>query len=158
LGTQNGTSSPQTANGPVKVASSATEIRSGCCNSGYPVTGNYSESKSLLEPEHRNTSGTTSDLSYHQESHIYTPSCSHCFYAARLHLICLAVLVRIMLIVDYGCVFREVRYAYVMFQIRIECNQFRHEIGKLHIYQICHVLRLVLIRCRFWVRLDISVG
>jgi hypothetical protein len=100
LGTQNGTFARQTTNGPVQVAGSATEIRSGCCNS---------ESKSLLEPEHWNTSGTTSELSHHQETHIYTPSSLHRFYAARSHLICLAILVRIMLFVDYGFMFGEVR-------------------------------------------------
>jgi hypothetical protein len=113
LGTQNHTFSRQIANGPVQLASSATEFRSDCCNSGFQAKRDYSKSQSLLEPEEWNTSSTTSELSRHQETHIYTPSSLHCFYAARLHLICLAVLVRIMLTVDYGFMFGEVSYAYV---------------------------------------------
>lgn len=113
LGTQNHTFSRQTANGPVQLASSATEFRSDCCNSGFQAKRDYSESQSLIEPEQWNTSNTTSELSHHQERHIYTPNSLHCFYAAKLHLICLAVLVRIMLTVDYGFMFGEVSYAYV---------------------------------------------
>jgi len=112
LGTQNHTCSRQT-NGPVQLASSAIEFRSSCCNSGFQAKSNYSERQSPLQPEQRNTSSTTSVLSQPQDTHIYTPSGVHCFYAARLHLICLAVFVRIMLTVDYGFMFGEVSYAYV---------------------------------------------
>lgn len=113
LGTQNHTFSRETTNGPVQLAGCATEFRSGCCNSGFQAKNNYSERHSLLEPEHWNTSSTTNELSHHQDTHIYTPSSLHCFYAARLHLICLAVFVRIMLTIDYGVMFGEVSYPYV---------------------------------------------
>lgn len=113
LGTQNHTFSRQTTNGPVQLASSATEFRSACCNSGFQTKSNYTERHSLQEPEQWNTSSTTSELSRHQDTHIYTPSSLHCFYTARLHLICLAIFVRIMLAVDYGCMFGEVSYAYI---------------------------------------------
>jgi hypothetical protein len=113
LGTQNHSFSQETSNGPVKLPSSATEFRSGCCNSGIQPKSNYLESQSLQEPEQWITTSTTSELSHHQETHIYTPSSLHCFYAARLHLICLAFLVRIMLTVDYGFMFGEVSYTYI---------------------------------------------
>lgn len=113
LGTHNHSFSRQTTNGPVQLASSATEFHSGCCNSRIQAKSNYSERQSLREPEQWKTSSTTSELSHHQETHIYTPSSLHCFYAARLHLICLALLVRIMLTVDYGFMFGEVSYAYI---------------------------------------------
>jgi len=112
LGTQNHTFSRQTTNGPVLLASSAIEFRSSCCNSGFQAKSNYSE-RHHLEPEQWNTCSTTSALSQPQDTHIYTPSCLHYFYVARLHLICLAVFIRIMLTVDYGFMFGEVSYAYV---------------------------------------------
>jgi len=114
LGTQNHTFSRETTNGPVQLANSATEFRSTCCNSGFQAKSTYSERQSLLEPEQWNTSSTTSELSHHQDTHVYTPSSLHCFYAARLHLICLAVFVRIMLTLDYGFMFGEVSYTYVI--------------------------------------------
>ena len=113
LGTQNHTFSRQTTNGPVKLATSAIEFRSSCCNSTFQAKSNHSERQSPVEPEEWNISSTTSELSQPQDTHIYTPSGLHCFYAARLHLICLAVFVRIMLTVDYGFMFGEVSYAYV---------------------------------------------
>jgi len=108
LGTQNHTFSRQTTNGPVELPSSAIEFRSSCCNSGFQAKSNYSERQSSLEPEQWNTSSTTSELSHHQDTHIYTPSGLYCFYAARLHLICLAVFVRIVLTIDHGFMFGEV--------------------------------------------------
>jgi hypothetical protein len=113
LCTQNHTFSQQTTNGPVQLARSATEFHSGCCNSGFQAKSNFSERQSLLEPEQWNASSTTSELLHNQDTPICTPSSLHFFYATRLHLICLAVFVRIMLAVDYGFMFGEVSYAYV---------------------------------------------
>lgn len=114
LGTKNGTFSRQTTNGPVQLANSAVQIRSGWCNSGHAIKCSYSENQSSLESEHGSTTSQTSESSDRQETHVYTPSSLRCFYAARLHLVCLAVLVRIMLIVNCGFVFGEVRYVYVI--------------------------------------------
>jgi hypothetical protein len=116
LGTQNHSFSRPTSNGPVKLAGSATEFRSGCCNSEIQAKNNYLERPSLREPEQWNTTCTTSELSHNQETHIYTPSSLNFFYAARLHLICLAILVRIMLTVDYGFMFGEVSYTHLLCQ------------------------------------------
>lgn len=114
LGTQNHSFSRPTSNGPVKLASSASEFRSGCCNSEIQAKNNYLERPSLREPEQRNTTCTTSELSHNQETHIYTPSGLNCLYASRLHLVCLALLVRIMLTLDYGFMFGEVSYTFTV--------------------------------------------
>jgi hypothetical protein len=112
--TQNGTSSRQVTNGPVQLITSSagyiTESRGVGCNLGHPVKRNRSESKTLPEPEYLDTLSTTSELSKHLETFVSTSSNFHYLCAAKLHLICLAVLVRILLLVNYGFMFGEVRY------------------------------------------------
>lgn len=106
---QNGTSSRQVTNGQVQqIASSAgfiAESRVGC-HLGQPVKSNRSKSNTRLEPECFGTLSSTSELSKHMETFISTSTSFYYLYAARLHLICLAVLVRIML-VNYGFMFGE---------------------------------------------------
>jgi hypothetical protein len=120
--TQNGTSSRQVTNGQVQViASSAGYVAKSHavgCSLGQPVESDRSESKTRLEPEYFGTLSSTSELSKHLETLTSASSSYHYFFAAKLHLICLAVLVRIMLIVNCGFIFGEVRYICIsVFQI-----------------------------------------
>jgi hypothetical protein len=96
---QNGTSSRQVTNGPVELSACYT-------------TESYGVSCNLEHPEHFDTLSTTSELSKQIETLFSTSWNNNYLYAAKLHLICLAVLVRIMFLLDYDFMFGQVRYMY----------------------------------------------
>jgi hypothetical protein len=106
---QNGRFSRQTTNGPVQLIADSTQIHDEYCNLGHTAKANCMESK-IRAPKYLDTYSTANGLSQDQEARISTSSSFYFLYAAKLHLICLAVLVRIMFIVNYGFVFGEVRY------------------------------------------------
>jgi hypothetical protein len=113
LVTQNGAFSRQTTDSPSQLtSSSAIEIRRDGCNVEHSIKSNYSGSKTRLEPEYSATSVTTNELSQDQERPVSSSSSFRFLYAAKLHLICLAILVRIMLLINYGFIFGEVGYIY----------------------------------------------
>jgi hypothetical protein len=135
---QNGTSSRQVTNGQVQlIASSAgyvAESRAIGCSLGQPVKNSRSESKTRLEPEYFGTLSSTSELSKHLETFVSTSSSYHYLYAAKLHLICLAVFVRIMLLVNYGFIFGEVRYVY--FSMLFTRNRMQTTVKKSHVMKL----------------------
>jgi hypothetical protein len=92
--TQNGTSSRQVTNGPAQLSACA----------GY-TTESPGVSYDLQQQECFNTLSTTSQL-------IPTSWNKNYLYAAKLHLIGLAVLVRIMFLLNYDSMFGQVRYMY----------------------------------------------
>lgn len=96
-------------NGSVQLAADCTQIHYDYCSLEHKAKINYMESKADV-PKYLDTHSTTSGLFQDQEAAISAPSTFYFLYAAKLHLICLAVLVRIMYIIDYGFIFGEVRY------------------------------------------------
>lgn len=117
LRTHNGTSLRQVKNGEVQLIASSlgyvAESPAVGCSLGQSVKCYRPEIKTLLEPEYLGTLSSTSELPKRMETFISTSSSYHYVYAAKLHLICLAVLVRIMLLVKCGFIFGEVRYVYL---------------------------------------------
>jgi hypothetical protein len=111
---QNGTCPQQVTNGPFQKAGFAgyTAESRVTCNLEHTVKSGRSESKTCLEPEYSDTSTTTSELTKHLETYVATSYNFHYLYAARLHLVCLAVLVRIMFLFNYDFMFGQVRYMY----------------------------------------------
>jgi hypothetical protein len=117
---QNGTTTRQVTNGQVQqIATSVgyiAESRRVGCSLGQPVKSKRSENNTRLEPEYFDTLSSASEISKHLETFISTSTSFHYLYAAKLHLICLAILVRIMLLVNCGFMFGEVRYMYFSVQ------------------------------------------
>jgi hypothetical protein len=123
---QNGGLSRQATHGPVQLTADPTQNHDYYCNLGHTTKINCVESK-LRAPKYLDTSSTTSGLSQDQEATFSTLSSFYFLYAAKLHLICLAVLVRITFIVNYGFVFGEVRYIY--FEPIMIGSCISHEVG-----------------------------
>lgn len=104
----------QTTNGPVELTTNSTQSREDC-NLGYRTKINHVESK-IREPKYLDTSDATNGLYQDKETPVPRASICHFVYDVKLHLICLAGLVRILLIIDCGFIFGEVSYFY-FFQI-----------------------------------------